>query len=172
MDHRLLTLSEAAARLRLKNGASFSRFARRYFIPLVRIGRRVVRIRESDLDRFLQDHSTPGSAPASQGCRKTSIPVLEDEWHRFHGSSKVQGGRLKATTDSDYVRWTCPGCHDELAGGAGIKFLGSHSDLDDPEENPHALVFLIHCPACDFVDHFKIPVDQFEFYGTGKGIEG
>ena len=56
-DNQLLTLSEAAARLRLSTPETFARFARRHGIPLIRIGPRVVRIRARDLDRVLEDHT-------------------------------------------------------------------------------------------------------------------
>jgi hypothetical protein len=52
----LLTLREAAARLRLRSGANFVRFARRHRIPLIRLGGRVVRVRAADLARALDEH--------------------------------------------------------------------------------------------------------------------
>lgn len=52
----LLTLEEAAAQLRLRSGANFVRFARRHRIPLVRLGHRVVRVLEADLERTLREH--------------------------------------------------------------------------------------------------------------------
>lgn len=54
---RLLTLREAAEALRLSTSETFVRFARRYGIPLVRIGPRVIRVRAADLERAIE-HNT------------------------------------------------------------------------------------------------------------------
>ena len=68
--------------------------------------------------------------------------------------------------------WTCPDCQVDLARGAGIKLLGSHSDLNEDEGTPHVLAFEFHCPACSYGDHFKIALDQYGQCGTGGGLEG
>ena len=52
----LLTLSEAAEQMRLRNAATFSRFARRHGIRLVRFGSRVVRVRAEDLENAIHAH--------------------------------------------------------------------------------------------------------------------
>ena len=173
MDQKLLTLSEAAECLRLKNGASFSRFAKRHSIPLVRIGRRIVRVRAADLEHYVREHVESHRITTEEGPGHvtTSIPILEKTWHQLHGSHKIQRGRLTATTDTDYLTWTCPECHEGLAGGAGLKLLGSHSDLSDPRANPHVLSLLFHCVSCGYFDYLKLPLDQFSKYGTGEGIE-
>ena len=58
---QLLTLTEGAALLRLQSGETFARFARRHGIPLLKVGARIVRIRASDLERFIEVHThTPG----------------------------------------------------------------------------------------------------------------
>ena len=56
-EQQLLTLTEAADLLRLQSGEIFARFARRHRIPLLKIGSRVVRIRASDLERFIAIHT-------------------------------------------------------------------------------------------------------------------
>ena len=56
-EQQLLTLTEAADLLRLQSGETFARFARRHRIPLLKIGARVVRIRASDLERFIAVHT-------------------------------------------------------------------------------------------------------------------
>ncbi len=56
MIDELLTLDEAAQLLRLRTPETFARFAKRYALPLVRIGRRVVRVRAQDLDRLIVEH--------------------------------------------------------------------------------------------------------------------
>lgn len=56
-EQRLLTLTEAADILRLQSGETFSRFARRHGIPLLKIGARLVRIRASDLENFMAIHT-------------------------------------------------------------------------------------------------------------------
>jgi len=64
-EQELLTLTEAAALLRLQSGETFSRFARRHGIPLLKIGGRLVRIRASDLEGFIALHtSTPHESPS------------------------------------------------------------------------------------------------------------
>jgi excisionase family DNA binding protein len=55
-NEKLLTLREAAEVLRLRTAETFSRFAQRHKIPLVRIGRRVVRVRRVDLETAIRDH--------------------------------------------------------------------------------------------------------------------
>ena len=61
---RLLTLSEAAERLRLQSPANFSRFARRHGIPLLRMGTRVVRVREQDLEAVIGAPAAMPERPA------------------------------------------------------------------------------------------------------------
>ena len=56
-DQQLLTLTEAADRLRLQSAETFARFARRHGIPLLKVGARIVRIRASDLERFIEVHT-------------------------------------------------------------------------------------------------------------------
>ena len=55
-DESLLTLQEAADVLRLRTAETFSRFARRHEIPLVRFGSRVVRVRAKELDAAIRSH--------------------------------------------------------------------------------------------------------------------
>ena len=52
----LLTLAEGARILRLRTAETFARFARRHGIPLVKIGRRVVRVRRIDLETAIRNH--------------------------------------------------------------------------------------------------------------------
>ena len=65
MEDQLLTLDEAADRLRLSTGETFARFARRHGIPLVKIGSRVVRVRRRDLDALIETHAhtKPAESP-------------------------------------------------------------------------------------------------------------
>ena len=58
-EQELLTLAEGARALRLRNAETFARFARRNSIPLVKMGRRVVRVRASDLARAIEQHVVP-----------------------------------------------------------------------------------------------------------------
>jgi excisionase family DNA binding protein len=53
---RLLTVEEAAARLRLRSAKNFARFASRHRIPLIRLGHRTVRVLAEDLERALASH--------------------------------------------------------------------------------------------------------------------
>jgi len=53
---RLLKLDEAARILGLQSGATFSRFAKRHRIPLVRFGSRIVRVREEELEAAIRSH--------------------------------------------------------------------------------------------------------------------
>jgi excisionase family DNA binding protein len=70
-EQELLTLAEAADILRLQSGETFSRFARRHGIPLLKIGSRLVRVRASDLEKFMAIHThTPIAAtPNTEGGR-------------------------------------------------------------------------------------------------------
>ena len=52
---------EAAEKLRLASGETFSRFARRYGIPLVRFGPKIVRVSAADLSEAIRAHRTCGS---------------------------------------------------------------------------------------------------------------
>ena len=52
----LLTLGEGAQRFKLANGETFGRFAKRHGIPIVRFGKKVVRVRSSDLERAITEH--------------------------------------------------------------------------------------------------------------------
>ena len=56
MPDSLLKLDEAASVLRLRSGEAFSRFAERHGIPLIRFGRKVVRVRRSDLEHAIRAH--------------------------------------------------------------------------------------------------------------------
>lgn len=60
-DNELLTLAEAAQLVRLRTAETFARFARRHGIPLVKIGRRVVRVRVADLKSAIEVHREGGS---------------------------------------------------------------------------------------------------------------
>ena len=66
MKDRLLKLGEAAEKVGLKNAATFSRFARRHGIAVVRFGNKVVRVRETDLERAISAHCE--SRPARTDC--------------------------------------------------------------------------------------------------------
>ncbi len=63
MPDQLLTFEEARERLRLGSAGNFSRFARRYGIPIIRFGSRCARIRFSDLERAIQRHSETTTGP-------------------------------------------------------------------------------------------------------------
>ena len=66
MPDELLTFEQARERLGLTSPDNFSRFARRYGIPIVRFGSRCARIRFSDLERAIQRHTEPtGQEPAA-----------------------------------------------------------------------------------------------------------
>jgi excisionase family DNA binding protein len=68
MEAQLLTLAEAAERLRLSTAETFARFARRHGIALVKIGGRVVRVRADDLERAIELHTVqqqPGDVRGS-----------------------------------------------------------------------------------------------------------
>ena len=99
----------------------------------------------------------------------TYIPVLKRIWYHYHGL-RVNRGALTAATDTDYLCFTCPGCGALLRGGHGIRLEGAsdHFETLAPDEI-QVLVFLLHCTRCGFSDHFKMPLDQNGFYGTGKG---
>ena len=92
MTDQLLTLAQAAAMLGLRSGETFARFARRHSIPLVRAGRRVVRVRLSALERFIEQHSEERGDPEIP---VTTIPILKKAWSELHGRG-VQGGALRA----------------------------------------------------------------------------
>ena len=62
---RLLTITEAAERLRLQSPANFARFARRHGIPLLRMGARVVRVRERDLEAVIGAQIASPERPAA-----------------------------------------------------------------------------------------------------------
>ena len=66
MEDRLLTLDEAAQQVRLKNAATFSRFARRHGIPVIRFGNKVVRIRASDVEKAISAHCEAPSLPTER----------------------------------------------------------------------------------------------------------
>ena len=70
-NQHLLTLTEAADILRLRSGETFSRFARRHGIPVLKIGARLVRIRASDLENFMEIHTHKPSdvTPNTEGSR-------------------------------------------------------------------------------------------------------
>ena len=55
-DETLLTLSQAAKRMGLRSAETFSRFAKRHRIPLIRFGNRVVRVRHEDLESAIHTH--------------------------------------------------------------------------------------------------------------------
>ncbi len=65
MPNRLLTFAQGSERLGLTSPDNFSRFARRYGIPIVRFGARCARIRSSDLERAIQRH-TESTGPARE----------------------------------------------------------------------------------------------------------
>ena len=97
---------------------------------------------------------------------KTWIPVLKKNWSQYHGIW-VKEGALTAKTDTDYLFFTCVGCKEKLAGGAGIRLEGASDDFASlrPKEK-QVLVFRIWCPLCGFQDHFKIALDHTGLYGT------
>ena len=72
MSDQLLTLGEAAERFRLSTAETFARFARRHAIPLVQIGRRVVRVRVEDLDRAIAQHLSSASEPKERAPSNSS----------------------------------------------------------------------------------------------------
>ena len=106
---------------------------------------------------------------AARTAGMTSIRVLKTEWASVHGR-KVQRGALKAETDTDYLVFTCPGCGSRLAGGVGISLKGVSDDFATlAPSGSQVLAFQIHCPICNFRDHFKLALDQAERYGPDGG---
>ncbi len=95
----------------------------------------------------------------------TQVPVLSGiEWSPLHGQ-RTRNGALKGETNTDYMVWTCPNCSQLLMGGAGIRLIGSAFDFaDTTKAHCDSLLLEIDCVSCDFLDHFKIPVDQHKRY--------
>ena len=72
MSDTLLTLTEGAKALGLSTAETFSRFAKRHGIPLIRFGRKVVRVRTADLERAIASHrDSPRPAEDQPDSRRT-----------------------------------------------------------------------------------------------------
>ncbi len=55
-EFELLTPAECAEIFRLSTPETFVRFAKRWGIPLIRIGSKIIRISRTDLEEFIQRH--------------------------------------------------------------------------------------------------------------------
>lgn len=82
----------------------------------------------------------------------------------YHGSSNVEGGKLKGATDaSDYFYFFCPKCPDREV--MRILEYGEHLRDETNKYNAECkskakygftLVFKVHCEKCGLADFVKI----------------
>jgi predicted RNA-binding Zn-ribbon protein involved in translation (DUF1610 family) len=81
----------------------------------------------------------------------------------FHGSDKVQGGRLRGATDTDYFYFFCPQCpNDQIVrildyGVVKEAAENRYNEIVSPKAaKSFTLGFKIHCPKCGLTDFVKI----------------
>ena len=82
----------------------------------------------------------------------------------YHGSSEVEGGRLRGATDTDYFYFFCPKCpNDEILRVLDYDVRQEMPDnpynekLGKPKaERGFVLAFKLHCQRCGFTDFTKI----------------
>ena len=80
----------------------------------------------------------------------------------YHGSSAVEGGKLKGQTDTDYFYFLCPRCADNTV----LQILDYDVVKDGPVEyapedrtkakRDFILVFQIYCTSCKLSDFVKL----------------
>lgn len=80
----------------------------------------------------------------------------------YHGSSTIDGGKLRGKTDTDYFYLNCPVCKDEilritdydiLKDEHGNKYNGQ---LKSVAKRSFTIGFKLACEGCGLVDYFKL----------------
>ena len=92
------------------------------------------------------------------------IPILRASDSR-HGSSRVQRGKLRAQTDTDYLVIECPECGFPMRKGDGLQCEGYWIN---GSEGPLVLLFEFRCPDCGMHDYFKVAVDNAGRYEKAR----
>lgn len=80
----------------------------------------------------------------------------------YHGSSAVEGGKLRGATDTDYFYFFCPSCPGEhLLRVLDYELRAESPKFPYPELKPtpakgFVLAFKVHCQKCGLTDFVKI----------------
>lgn len=100
------------------------------------------------------------------------IREADAEWAEFHGSEKVEGGKLTGQTDTDYFYFLCPQCPDKQVmrvldaiqlfdnhNGQRLEKIRQYESMLKSKRRVKSeitIAFKIYCEECKLTDHVKI----------------